>query len=932
LSYRFLNRLFHSWFVLFPPFPISPSLSFFLAYLTNPNENSFRSYLTEQSFRHHLSRLDYNADDQTSGAGNRSHLPRNPSLSAPASLFAVENPTPFHFANRTSIALRTPKHVFHSFAIFTIAAMAPLSKSAEGDNRDGGVISDSWYFGAFGKWWRGGVLEAWYQDVIARTKDEESWSSGILSIKRLDILPEYNGTSPFFFPRTCAHILVFFFLSGPTFSAKNLPAHFARGPPPRLRNRERPTLRHNAIQRQRSSTPPPLPKSASLPMHTTRKPSSGVDRSICDRHSSQAQQQQQQPCTVIPNDAATARRGSSTLPRPSSTLFEHSPQIAEVLRQITSTKASVLDIRTQLSECESAASQSRAMLQHEVDNHRERKRQEDASKLELKSRTKLLEDSKRVAETLKKEAEKKFKAVQLFRDGTTQHMDILDKEVLAMQQSLSADRDFVSNHRSQVSEAEREITETLEAKRLEIKTAEDLLLVLNQRSRELEEKLASEKERLRVLRKESETLKENRVLPLDYSPRYYHYHEAAWPSNSHTNNLSLSPTLPVLQQGDIWDQALDGLNARQVYEEPQFIEDHRTLSNGQVPDLGNRLDSPTAVKDRHSLFPGHSFLPFDDIPTSMTLNGHSAANKDGSKHPQLARDMVVPDGLPIRMEHDSAISRFFQSDSDPYIDKEWRHQSSYPNHYQNDGVEAKRSPISNPDGRSFELHLLSQQDHGQDRQAFDSPSMDLHNSPWTPTESETTTLLDSSGAEHQFKASDISRPLRWFTGIGKERSTKGLNPDAKEFSLCKPTINMFNHGHSHYHHTHHLPATTYDALNPNGLGSSTSTSSTSQSLLRAFAPSPAEREALQRALGGSTNASFERLPSLSDVGSIPASPTNAHAHARVPSQHSGRDLGSLLPAWLQSLPRTRKVNFSPWDDEEPVNSKVESTASSGRRG
>ena len=904
-----------------PLFPISPSLSLSLAYLTNPTENSFRSYLTEQSFRHHLSRLDYNGDDQTNGPGNRSHLPRNPSSSAPASLFSVENPTPFHFANRTSIALRTPKHVFHSFAIFTIAAMAPLSKSSEGDNRDGGMISDSWYFGAFGKWWRGGVLEAWYQDVIARTKDEESWSSGILSIKRLDIFPEYNGTCFHYFSFQ-EHALTsrfFFSLSGPTFSAKNLPAHFARGPPPRLRNRERPTLRHNAIQRQRSSTPPPLPKSASLPMHTTRKPSSGADRSICDRHS-----QQQQPCTVIPNDAATARRGSSTLPRPSSTLFEHSPQIAEVLRQITTTKASVLDIRTQLSECESAASQSRAMLQHEVDNHRERKRQEDASKLELKSRTKSLEDSKRVAETLKKDAEKKFKAVQLFRDGTTQHMDILDKEILAMQQSLSEDRDFVSNLRSQVSEAEREITETLEAKRLEIKTAEDLLLVLNQRSRELEEKLASEKERLRILRKESETLKENRVLPLDYSPRYYQYHEPAW---SHTNNLNLSPTLPVLQQGDIWDQALDSLNARQ---EPQFIEDHHTLSNGQVPNFGSRLNSPTAVKESHSLFTGHSFLPFDNISTSMTLNGHLAANKDGSGHPQLARDMVVPDGLSIRMEHDNAISRSFQSDSDPYLDKEWRNQSSYPNHYQSDGVDAKRSPISNLDARSFELHLLSQQDHVQDRQAFDSPSMDLHNSTWIPTESETTTLLDSSGAEHQFKASDISRPLRWFTGIGKERSTKGLNPDAKEFSLCKPTINMFNRGHST---NHHLPATTYDALNPNGLGSTTSTSSTSQSLLRAFAPSPAEREALQRALGGSTNASFERLPSLSDVGSIPASPTNAHAHARVvPSQHSGRDLGSLLPAWLQSLPRTRKVNFSPWDDEEPVNSKVESTESSGRRG
>ena len=591
------------------------------------------------------------------------------------------------------------------------------------------------------------------------------------------------------------------------------------------------------------------------------------------------------------------------------------------------------------------------MLQHEVDNHRERKRQEDASKLELKSRTKSLEDSKRVAETLKKEVEKKFKTVQLCRDGTTQRMDVLDKEILAMQQSLSEDRDFVLNHRSQVSETEREIMETLEAKRLEIKTTEDLLLVLNQRSRELEEKLASEKERLQVLRKESETLKENRGHPLNYSPRHYHYlqEETAWPSNTHTNNPSLSPSLPVLQHGDFWDQALDALNARQIHEEPQFIEDYHTLSNGQVSNLNGHLGSPTAMKDSQSLFPGQSFLPFDNISTSMILNGqpnvdYLATSKDGAKHSQ-SRDIVVPDGLSTLMEHGNAISRSFQSDSDPYVDKEWRHQPFYPNHYQNDGVDAKRSPatlsptslnggpsISNPDARSlFESHFLPSQDRAQDRQVFDSPSMELQHSTWIPTESETTSLFDSPGAEQQSKASDKGRPLRWFTGIGKERSTKGLNPDAKEFSLCKSTINMFNSGHSHYHNNHHLPTTTYDALNPNGLGSKTSSSSTSQSLLRAFAPSPAEREALQRALGGSTNASFERLPSLSDVGSIPASPTNAHARV-MPPQHSGRDLGSLLPAWLQSLPRTRKVNFSPWDDEEPVNPKVESKESTGRRG
>lgn len=170
------------------------------AYLTNPSENSFRAYLTEQSFRLHLSRLDDNAEDcdPTSHSRSRHHPPS--SASSNLSPLSPDAPHSFHFANRASIALRTPKHVFHSFAIFTIAAMVPLPKAHHGENRDGWMISDSWYIGAFGKWWRGGVLEAWYQDVIARTKDEESWSSGILSMKRLDMLQDFNGSFHFLYP------------------------------------------------------------------------------------------------------------------------------------------------------------------------------------------------------------------------------------------------------------------------------------------------------------------------------------------------------------------------------------------------------------------------------------------------------------------------------------------------------------------------------------------------------------------------------------------------------------------------------------------------------------------------------------------------------------------------------------------------------------
>ncbi|KAH9485317.1 hypothetical protein JR316_0002225 [Psilocybe cubensis] len=842
-----------------------------LAYLTNPSENSFRAYLTEQSFRLHLSRLDDTADDNSNSKSpqrSSSQTQFNPPL------FAADATPSFHFANRASIALRTPKHVFHSFAIFTIAAMVPLSKSSERENRDGWMISDSWYIGAFGKWWRGGVFEAWYQDVIARTKDEESWSSGILSMKRLDMLQDYNG---------------------PTFSAKNLPSHLSRGSPPRLRNRDRPALRNGAGQ-PRSSTPPPLPKSASLPMHTTRKSSSNTTERLCD-HPAPVQPQ----AHALLNDSPR-RNGAAAPSRTSSALFEHSPIIAEILRQISSTKTSVLDLRTQLTDCEAAAAQSRAVLQHEVDTHRNRKRQEDAAKLELKSRTKALEDSKRGAESTKKDAEKKLKAAQSFRDGATQRVDFLNKEILRLQQNLAEDRDFIKHHKSEISDVEREISENLEQKRLEIKKAEDLLLILNHRSRELEDKLATERQRLQALREQSEKLRQSRTSPVAHAfPQ-----EETWVSNLHSE-----PGFPPGLAVDGW--------------EPPFVPIRQSSSGADDRDSSRIIGSGTTVNGQNLSYSGHPpYMPFNERPSPENIETPSV-------HVSKAKEIPIP--FVVSMESATGVSKSFQSDSDSFIDKEWRASStsSYPSHYQNDDFEPRfpvltSSPVSlhgqsvnHQENSAYNSRYLSVQDYAQDQQFVQS--MDMQS--WAPSDSELNTSLDSL-PEHSPQAQmnqSVSR--RWFGGLGsKTKSPKGLNPDAKEFNLFrKPIASPF---------TGILPThKSFDALNPNGLGT-ISSSSTSSTLLRAFAPSPAEREALQRALGGSTNTSFERLPSLSDVGSIPPSPTNGHTLSLIP-QRPGKDFGSILPAWLQALP-TRKANFSPWDDEEPVlpGSKDSTTANAQR--
>lgn len=56
------------------------------------------------------------------------------------------------------------------------------------------MVSESWFIGAFGKWWRGGPIQSWWIDTMANTKDAERCNSGILDMKALDGLECYEGT------------------------------------------------------------------------------------------------------------------------------------------------------------------------------------------------------------------------------------------------------------------------------------------------------------------------------------------------------------------------------------------------------------------------------------------------------------------------------------------------------------------------------------------------------------------------------------------------------------------------------------------------------------------------------------------------------------------------------------------------------------------
>ncbi|TRM69597.1 hypothetical protein BD626DRAFT_421913 [Schizophyllum amplum] len=802
-----------------------------LAYLTNPTETSFRAYLTEQSFRQHLSRLDDTTDEESLQLIDKTRQVRRAS---------PDNRSLFHFASRASVSLRTPKHVFHSFGIFTIAAILPMSKggkaSCSTNDHDGSMITDSWYLGAFGRWWRGGPFDTWYQDVVARSNDEESWSSGILDIKGPErhALPLTNKPVDRLTP--------------------------ARGAPPRLRNRDRPSHRSSQPS-ARSSTPPPLPKSASLPLHSARSPTTPERTNLLPSC---------QP-SYVPPEQYPLRPSPSKSPSASS-LFDHSPHILEVLQQITDTKANVHELRTQLSDFESIAAQGHTAHQSEIDALREKKRQEDATKQELKTRTKTLDDSKRAAEGHKRDAEKRLKATQTARDDASRRIDHLDQEITTLQQQLSAEQLPAPEN----PQTPTDLKETLEQRRHEVSVAEDVVAALNTRAKELEDKLAEGRAKLKVMHDRAETK----------LPSRFPYSGAI--SRESSSTLSHERGLSEPTEGaDLLPPFEPNASTR---SSPRPLH----LSLGSLSNFN--LNGPPATPEQ----PRHQFSPFDDgMSPSQPINFSPFDSDHASVSPSRLispSHSLIPSGLISSIDNTDHFSRSFQSENDVIMDRAWRNRSherlaSSPISLRTDTISEGSFDSFDP----FKIRFPSGLDRGSLLDGSMGATLSLQRTPSDPASATSSDKTDS------FAKSDKA-PSAFMRALSRgDKAKKGLNPDAKAFSFPGKAMASLLPPRRTTQPTH-ASKPSFDALNPNGMGSIPFVpSSDSEQLIRAFAPSAEEREALQRVLGGSTNTSLERLPSLSDV-----------------SPPSATGLRRMLPSWLQSSPAAAppKPKFSPWGDED----------------
>ncbi|KAI0339848.1 hypothetical protein BDW22DRAFT_1399481 [Trametopsis cervina] len=890
-----------------------------LAYLTNPSETSFRTYLTEQSFRQHLSRLeDSNQEDPNDSDDSGVHftLTRRPSKAHQKPTDHVSSTTPFHFVNRAAVSLRTPKHVFYSFGVMTIAAVLPTganSRPSANGQADGFMVSESWFIGAFGRWWRGGPIQAWWVDNVANTKDTERCNSGVLDMKPLDALEYYDVT--------------------------HMPA--TSGGAPQASTPERP-LQRPPLKAPRSITPPPLPKSASLPLH--------VSRATHDRSSSP-----QPPVTPAPEAARV--NPPALLPSPS-TIFDQSPVISEILRQITTSKATVHEARTQLKDFRAAAAEAHALIQSDLDVHRERKRNEDAARAELKTRTKTLEDSKRTAEASKREAEKRLRAAESARDNASERVERLDKEIGVLRQKMSEDEVAIVRCKEEGDEMDKEMAEQLERKRKEIKVAEEVVAALNSRTKELEESIAAEEERLRCAKEHAIMKRQDRT--------FFPLHAVSQPVETPlwspiapavTLEETLDPHFGIntdrSTQIEVFPDAASSLPATHVQNRRSSVPEATNkfnvsprptnLSLGNLsnfrnqsqPVLGDGDVSQTQIVLRAAaqdevlptLSSDHSqstkFSPFNDQEIDIT------ADAPGAMPISPRSTSLIPTSLIKTLDRGGTVedlSRSFQSESDAVLDRDWRKMHPFPVQPVENTVVLSSSPTSLT-YPSFDA--IDQEDPFEIRPP---PPPLRHRITSDGVETERVYLGNALSANtggqltrartHESDNDKVASHRRWFSSSREQKDKRGLNPEAKVFQFRK--FPMFG--------AVQKPSSLDSVISPSSSGTSSlgipaflvppPADLFSSISMRAFAPSPEEREALTRAMG-SANTSLERLPTLSDVviGSLPSSPNHVpsivgrHGSQDVLADSSARSLLTPSFSWLQSLPRMKKPKFSPWEDD-----------------
>ena len=642
-------------------------------------------------------------------------------------------------------------------------------------------------------------------------------------------------------------------------------------------------LANNGHAGHRSSSPPPLPKSATLPLHTKRAPftstsdpsharplhnGNGYDLShssyngltpTLNSQQAQAILRSPSPVTCVPgengalhthsslshsNSGLCLQTTASDPPQSLATLFENSPRIAELIRQLEASRTSLTELRSQLSDAQSSAAASHSALSDELESQRARKRADDASRMDLKARTRSLEEAKRSAESVRRDAEKRLKAVQSTRSGVISRSERLKKEVDNMGKQVEVCGSDIVRSGVETSAIEKELIANVEKRRAEVRDMEEVIVGLGSQVRQMEERLESEKQRLKGAEKkakEREDAENKHYQNFMQPPSGISLVHNGQPDKSTTTNEgsdiqypdTKGPLLPHDNSPVLMPRRLSGASNQGMVRSPPEVRPTLTLSptglaarskgysifDEDIASLQkSQIVTHGSVGRPFNSLNARSFAPFADSDGLMSVaaSGGGFSPVTSSLIPSslietlgispsgidiLSSDLVNATSTPIEpME----ASRSFQSDSDVIIERDWqakhgKHNAPIVSSLSTLGGQERSSPISlSPVSSSamateqdpFEVRVSHQNQRGFDefgvlnrvdqRMTLPPRTTQLVAQDFSVPQRVRVESLPVASIDRPAPATDSNR---WIFGKEKKR----LNPDAKEFSLSKET-------------------------------------------------------------------------------------------------------------------------------------------------
>ncbi|ORX40528.1 hypothetical protein BD324DRAFT_647455 [Kockovaella imperatae] len=379
-----------------------------IAAITNPNEASFRSHLTELSFRRHLAYFRSPdeivlSEEESTTIDSSGHV--TPEIAPVA---------PFRFASHVSVSLRTPPLHYRTICFFSLALTSPLAPPIFLPDlaptplgrkcpwpRERVVL----YMGFFGYWVRLGMvpkrLEWVWRLFTDGPKDKGKRKSllekpGVMGMRAISSKEETPGT---------------------------------------------PSARKLGIE--------PSAGSKRDSMLSMLSPTKNVRKSDSVNNLFESSAPLHPPIQAFAPESRRPSMVNLATPLAQPEADANSPILISLKAELGAAQSALSELEAQLLSHEESVTRAHAHLQTTLDEHRTRRREDDNERQELKGRTKNLDEQKRQAESAKREAEKKLKAVESIRDGLESKIEGAKAEIKRLAGSVEQSKKNVVSIREE---------------------------------------------------------------------------------------------------------------------------------------------------------------------------------------------------------------------------------------------------------------------------------------------------------------------------------------------------------------------------------------------------------------------------------------------------------------------------------------------------